>query len=137
MKLIFNMNYFLWFLLLFATETAIALFLKTGFIRHTFGDYLVVILLYCLLKSFWKARPITVGIIVLVIAYVIEFLQLFNFLEHINLSHSMTAKIIFGNTFLISDLFAYTLGISTILLIEHQLKIHRSNKKICALNDSK
>ncbi len=116
----FNMRYFLWFLFLLATETAIAIFLKSGFIRHTFGDFLVVILLYCFFRSFWNTKPKIVGITVILIAYTIEFLQLFNFLEYMHLSHSTAAKLIFGNTFQFGDLLAYTLGIITILFIEHQ-----------------
>ena len=125
MKLVFYSNYFLWSMLLSATETTIAVFLKTGFIRLTFGDFLVVILLYCLIKSFWNAKPLTIGIIVLLIAYVIEFLQLFKLLEFLGLTNSSVAKIILGNTFQFSDLVAYTLGILTILFIEHQLRAHR------------
>lgn len=125
MKLTFDRNYFFWFLLLLTTEIAIVVFLKTGFIRHTFGDFLVVILLYCFFKSFWNAKPSTVGVVVLLIAYVIEILQYFNFLEYLHLNHSATATIIFGNTFLFSDLMAYTLGILATLLVEHAHKSYR------------
>ena len=122
MNIIFNSIYFLWFLLLLATEIAIALFLKTGFIRHTFGDFLVVILIYCFIKSFWNTKPLNAGVFVLLIAYAIEFLQLSNFLEHLNLSNSTAATLIFGNTFQFGDLLAYSLGISTTLFIEHKFK---------------
>jgi len=127
MQFTFNKTHFIWFLLLLSTETAIALFLKGGFIRHTFGDFLVVILLYCFFKSFLSIKPLHVGIGVLLIAFVIEFLQLFNLLGHLNLNHSTTAKVILGSTFHISDLLAYTLGIITVLIIEYKLKSHGSN----------
>lgn len=125
MKFEFNVRYFLLFLLLLATETAIAVFLKTGFIRHTFGDFLLVILLYCFIKSFWNAKPLTVGILVLLFAYGIEFLQLSNFLEYFNLSNSKAAHLIFGNTFEIPDLVAYSLGIVTTLFAEHLLQSYK------------
>src|SRR4051812_22461106 len=48
----FNRNYFLLTILLFATEVAIAMFVHDRFIRPYFGDFLVVILIYCFLKSF-------------------------------------------------------------------------------------
>lgn len=128
MKFEFNKGYFFGFLLLLATETAIAVFLKSGFIRHTFGDFLVVILLYCFIKSFWKAKPLTVGILVLLFAYGVEFIQLTNFLEFFNLSNSKAAHLIFGNTFEVSDLVAYTLGIVTTLGIEHGFEVYKSNK---------
>lgn len=124
----FKKHYFFWFLLFLAIETAIATFLKTGFIRHTFGDFLIVILLYCLIKSFWNAKSLNVGILVLVIAYGIEFLQLTNFLKALNLSDNRAAQLIFGNTFEVSDLVAYTLGIITGLLIEYQFQTFKPKK---------
>ena len=121
MKLIFDKRYFSLFLLLFFVEAVIAFFLKDGFIRHTFGDFLVVILLYCFFKSFIKAKPIPIAIAVLVIAFGIEFLQLTNFLNYFNLEHSKIAKLVFGSTFHTSDLIAYTLGIITTVLIEKNI----------------
>lgn len=119
--MIFNKRYFSLFLLLFFVEAAIAFFLKDGFIRHTFGDFLVVILLYCFFKSFIRARPIPTSIVVLLIAFGIEFLQLTNILAYFNLEHSKTAKLVFGSTFHVSDLIAYTLGIITVLSIENNI----------------
>lgn len=113
-----NRIYFLFFLALLATETLIALFLKSGFIRHTFGDFLVVILLYCFIKSFWNLKPVVVGIIVLAIAFGIEFLQLTPFLKWLHLEGNSVAKIILGSTFQVGDLVAYTLGILFVLIIE-------------------
>ena len=114
----FNTFYFFIFLVIFFIEACIAYFLKTGFIRHTFGDFLVVIVLYCFLKSFLNARPIIMALIVLLISFIIEILQLTPFLELIGLRENHYAKIVFGNTFHISDLVAYTLGVLTIIIIE-------------------
>lgn len=119
MKLNFNPYYFITFIVLFAIEALIAIYLKVGFIRHTFGDFLVVILLYCFFKSFIKGREFKVALVVLIISYVIEFLQLTNFLEVLCLQNNSFAKIVLGSTFHISDLVAYTLGIITILIFEH------------------
>lgn len=99
----------------------IAYFLKTGFIRHTVGDFLVVIMLYCLLKSFLIIKPMQSALIVLIIAFIVEFMQLTSFLEWFNLQDNNMAKIIFGSTFHVSDLVAYTLGIITTLIIENKL----------------
>jgi hypothetical protein len=114
----FSKTYFFLFILLFLIEVCIAYFLKSGFIRHTFGDFLVVIVLYCFLKSFLNTRPIIMALIVLIISFIIEFLQLTPFLELIGLEKNHYAKIVFGNTFHISDLVAYTLGVLTIIIIE-------------------
>jgi len=120
MKLKFNKTYFTLFVILFLIEVCIAYFLKTGFIRHTFGDFLVVIMLYCFLKSFIDREPKTIAIIVLFISFTVEFLQLTPFLEWVNLKDNTYAKIILGSTFHISDLIAYTCGIVTVLIIENK-----------------
>ncbi|MEZ4791920.1 MAG: DUF2809 domain-containing protein [Gelidibacter sp.] len=119
MKLKLNPYYLIAFVILLCIETLIAIFLKDGFIRHTFGDYLVVILLYCFLKSFIKGKAFEIALAVFIISYVIEFMQLFNLLELLNLQNSSIAKIVLGSTFSISDLVAYTLGIITILIFQY------------------
>lgn len=117
----FSKTYFILFLILFTIEACIAYFLKSGFIRHTFGDFLVVIMLYCFFKSFIDIKPITLGLIVLYIAFIIEFSQLTPLLEWLNLQDNKAAKIVFGSTFHVSDLVAYTIGIMTTIIIEKKL----------------
>lgn len=115
----FNKYYFLYFILLLAIEYSL-LFTK-GFIRHTFGDFLVVILIYCFVMSFLKSNYKRVAFGVLIFSYTIELIQLTNLLQYLHLEESKAAKIVLGNTFSILDLVAYTFGILTILLIERKL----------------
>ncbi|WP_242202392.1 ribosomal maturation YjgA family protein [Aestuariivivens insulae] len=124
MKLYFNLTYFSFFILLLCIEALIAIFLKTGFIRHTIGDFLVVILIYCFVKSFFKITPLKLGIAVLAFAFLIEFLQLVNILALFNLHKKSFLKLLLGSTFQITDLIAYTLGVASILSIE--LNIYKS-----------
>ena len=60
---IFNKTYFLLALLLLLAEVLIALYLHDALIRPYGGDFLVVILLYCFVKSFvmhlFLQRPVT------------------------------------------------------------------------------
>ncbi|GAA3639126.1 DUF2809 domain-containing protein [Flavivirga jejuensis] len=121
MKLQFNKTYLIIALIIFAIEILIATYLKYGFIRYTLGDYLVVILLYCFGKSFININPISLAIPVLIFSYIIELLQLINILEILGLNNNNLLKLIFGSTFQISDLIAYTLGIITVLIIEYTL----------------
>ncbi|MFD1163860.1 ribosomal maturation YjgA family protein [Hwangdonia seohaensis] len=116
--MILNKTYLTITILLFITEIGIAMFLKSGFIRHTFGDYLVVILIYCFFKSFIKINSFKLAILVLVFAFTIELLQLVNLLKLLNLQNNQLAKLVLGSTFHVSDLVAYTLGIITVLIIE-------------------
>ena len=118
MLLKLNKTYLTITILLFIIEVLIAVFLKSGFIRHTFGDYLATILLYCFIKSFIKIDSFKLAIFVLAFAFSVEFLQLTNILEVLNLQNNHLAKLVFGTTFHVSDLVAYTLGIITVLIIE-------------------
>ena len=112
----FYQKHFLTFIFLLLLEIIIAQ--TSGFIRHTFGDFLVVILLFYLVKAFFNLSNKTVGISVLMFAYIVEFLQLTPLLEFLGLENNRLAIIIFGATFSIGDLIAYTLGVGTILLLE-------------------
>lgn len=120
MKFQFNKYYFSFFLFLFVVELSL-LFTK-GFIRHTFGDYLIVILIYCFVMSFLKSNYKKVALGVLLFSFTIELIQLTSFLTFFNLENSTIAKTIFGNTFSIKDLIAYSLGIGCVLLIETKRK---------------
>ncbi|WP_298239171.1 DUF2809 domain-containing protein [uncultured Algibacter sp.] len=113
-----NKTYLLATVLLLITEILIATFLKAGFIRHTFGDYLATILIYCFVKIFFEIDSLKLGVSVLIFAFIIEFLQLINLLKILNLQNDPLLKIIVGTTFEISDLVAYTLGIITVLIVE-------------------
>ncbi len=112
----FNRKYFLTFIFLLLLEVIIAQ--TSGFIRHTFGDFLVVILLFYLVKGFFNFSNKSIGVSVLIFAYLVEFLQLTPLLEFLGLENNRLAVIIFGATFSVCDLIAYTLGIGSILLLE-------------------
>jgi hypothetical protein len=120
----FNIVYFILFLILLIIEILIATFLKSGFIRHTFGDFLVVILLYTLIKSILKTKSLYIALAVLIIAFSIEFLQLANLLYYLNLRDNLLANLILGSHFSIQDLIAYTLGVICSFLIDKKLSKH-------------
>ncbi|HKK12575.1 MAG TPA: DUF2809 domain-containing protein [Flavobacteriaceae bacterium] len=121
MKLQFNKTCFIGFIIILITEVSIALLLKNGFVRETFGDYLVVILIYCFLRSFIKTKPLYLALGVLVFAFTIEFSQLYNILGFFHLQENTLAKVILGSTFQIRDLIAYTVGFGTILIVEYKI----------------
>ncbi|MCB0383708.1 MAG: DUF2809 domain-containing protein [Psychroserpens sp.] len=114
----FNTSFFISSVLLLLIEICIAVFLTEGFIRHTFGDFLVVILVYCGIRTVIEANPIHIAIGVLVFAFTIEVLQLFNLLDLLHLRQNKIATIILGSTFHISDLIAYSFGTITIFAID-------------------
>ena len=76
MKLQFSKYYLALAHSIFLIELAIAFIIKTGFIRYTFGDYLVVILLYAIFRGCTNLSVRASALVVLLIAYSIELLQL-------------------------------------------------------------
>jgi hypothetical protein len=88
------------------------------FIRPYIGDFLVVILIYCFLRSFFKVSILKAAIGTLIFAYLVEFMQYLNLIQKLGLQNSKIANLILGNLFEWIDLLAYTLGIGLVLLIE-------------------
>ncbi|NOT94342.1 ribosomal maturation YjgA family protein [Ferruginibacter sp.] len=125
--LTFNLKYFLLTLLFFIVEVLIALFIHDRFIRPYVGDYLVVFLIYCAVKTFLKASQVKVAIGVLLFSYTIEVLQYFNIVDRLGLAGNRLAKTVIGYGFEWLDLLAYTLGVITILLLE---RVGKQNKSV-------
>lgn len=117
----FNKNYFGLTILLFFIEVLIALFVHDHFIRPYIGDMLVVILIYCFIKSFLHLSTLATAIFVLLFSFSVEFLQLFKIVEKIHLEDSKIARIIIGTAFSWIDLISYTIGIAIVLVVEKYL----------------
>jgi hypothetical protein len=116
--LTFNKNYFGLAILIFLIEVLIALYVNDNFVRPYLGDVLVVILIYCFLKSFLKLPVLTVALFVLVFSFTIEFLQFFNIVEKLNLEKSKIARIVIGTSFSWIDLLTYLIGIAIVIFVE-------------------
>ncbi len=116
--LTFNKNYFAFTILIFCIEVVIALFVNDSFIRPYLGDVLVVILIYCFLKSFLKLPVVVVAIFVLIFSFTIEFLQFLNIVEKLGLEKSKIARTVIGTSFSWMDLLAYVTGIIIVLVVE-------------------
>lgn len=116
----FNKTYFLLFIMIFLIELGITY--TKGFIRHTAGDFFVVILLYSFIKTFSKASPKKVALGVLSVAFFIEFLQLLKLSELFPKESLHIVSLILGNTFSLLDLLAYILGVACILWVESTSK---------------
>ncbi|MEA5476807.1 DUF2809 domain-containing protein [Pseudanabaena galeata UHCC 0370] len=114
----FNRKYFYLTVLLFLIEVYIAIFIKDQFIRPFIGDVLVVILIYCFVKSFWKVSAKVTAISVFGFACAIEGLQYLNFVDRLGLSQNKLVATILGTTFDWKDIFAYALGTAIILVWE-------------------
>jgi hypothetical protein len=112
-------------ILLFLTEVLIALFVNNKFIRSYVGDFLVVILIYSFIRSFFRLQVLPTTLGVLLFSFVIETLQYFNFVKLLGLEKILWIRIILGNSFSWFDLLAYFLGVLLILLLEDLMKKYR------------
>ena len=115
----FNKYYFLLAVLLFATELFIGIYVHDTIVRPFGGDFLVVIFLYCLVKSFIDTPLLLTSGAVLLFAYTVEISQYFHLVNRLGLEHSKTAKILLGTTFSFIDLGTYTLGILLVIIVEN------------------
>jgi hypothetical protein len=104
--------------ILFCLEIMIAVYMHDSIIRPYAGDFLVVILIYCFIRSFFNLSVLKLSIGVLLFAYSVETLQHFKLVQLLGLDNSEFAKIIIGVHFKWFDMVAYTLGIISVLVIE-------------------
>ena len=115
---IFSKRYACYTVGLFAVEVFIAAFIKDSFVRPFIGDVLVVIFIYCLVRTFWKIRYRTAALSVLLFACAIEILQYFNLVAVLGLQKYKILAIAIGSTFDWKDIIAYVLGTTIVLMLE-------------------
>ena len=77
----FKRIFFVLTLFLFSVELFIGFFVNDNFIRPYGGDFLVVILIYTALRTFWHAKKLTIAVSVLLFAYAVEIAQYFKIVE--------------------------------------------------------
>ena len=117
----FNGFYFALTIVIFGIEVLIAKFAHDQIIRTYIGDLLVVILIYCFVKSFFDTPVFKTAIYVLIFSYLIEFLQYCHIINKIGLQDSKIARTIMGTAFEWTDMIAYTCGIILVLYFENVL----------------
>lgn len=115
----FDVKYFALTISLFVIELIIALYVHDNFVRPYFGDVLVVILIYCFIKSFLKLKVITAALFVLLFAFTIEFLQYLNIVEKLGLQNSKIARTVIGTSFSWADILTYVMGIIVVISVEY------------------
>jgi hypothetical protein len=116
----FNPKYGLWALLLFLVEVFIAVFIKDSFVRPFIGDVLVVILVYCFVRAFWRipTKPAAIG--VFLFACGIEGLQYLDLLGKLGWKDNKLLVVILGSSFDWKDILAYGIGCATVLLLSQK-----------------
>ena len=118
MSIAFNNRYFIYALLLLLVEIFIAMYIRDAIVRPYFGDFLVVILLYCIVRSVLNFQTTPIALAVLLFSYLIETLQYFKIVQILGLDGYPLATTIIGTSFAWCDILAYTLGFLAIIITE-------------------
>ena len=128
----FKKEYFALSVIIFGIEILIAKFAHDRIIRPYIGDLLVVILIYCFIRSFFQTPVLKTALCVLLFSYTVEILQYFDIVTKFGLQHSGAARIIIGTSFEWIDIAAYTVGIAIVICTEKLIaagKLHKENIK--------
>ena len=110
-------------LALFVAEYSIATrWRHLPFVRGELGDYLVVILLFAMVRAVWSvsSRPLAVGIFVF--ACLVEFAQGLALADRLGFARGSWPSIIIGTTFQWSDIAMYAAGCVTVWLLSELLE---------------
>ncbi|MDR2861213.1 MAG: DUF2809 domain-containing protein [Syntrophobacterales bacterium] len=105
-----NFKFLFAFTIVLIMEIIIAVFIKNGFVREYMGDVLVVVLIYCFIKTFVRNEFKFLPLYVFIFAVLIEIGQYFNFVGRLGLSDVKMAGIILGTTFDMRDIICYLAG---------------------------
>lgn len=106
--IIFHKKYFFAAVLLFVVEVCIAIFVQDKIIRPYVGDFLVVILLYTFLRSFFNISVQKAIFSVLLFSYTIEALQYLNLTALPGLENHKLVLVVLGSHFEWTDMIIYT-----------------------------
>ena len=106
-------------LILLGIEILIGLY-AGGWIRAYFGDVLVVILIYTLIRTISVNKPskwFVLPTAILIFSVIVEFLQLWGFCDRFGITNNLL-RIIIGTGFSYIDLICYAVGIIPCYIVE-------------------
>jgi len=116
-------------------EIFIAARMDDPIIRPYGGDFLVVILLYCMVRTVLHTPVLPTALAVLLFAYLIETLQYFRLADRLGLKPHSIPRTLVGDYFTWTDIISYTLGIITVIILERYAGRNRKNayheKTVC------
>ena len=123
-KISFHLNYFSIMLGLIVLEVLIAVYVHDQFIRPIVGDFIVVAVLYCFVRSFLRTPPKYLAGYVFIFASCVEVSQYFHLVEVLGVQDNTFLRIALGTTFDLWDIIAYAFGCA--LLYGYQSGIEKA-----------
>jgi len=124
----FHPSYGILTLALIGIEIFIGACLHDPVIRPYGGDLLVVILLYCAVRTFWDLPVVPLALSVLAFSYVEETLQYFHLADRLGFTKPSLARTLIGTYFTWVDMLSYTLGIAAVLVLEGLARRQRTKQ---------
>ena len=114
----FHPKYALAALILFMVEVLIAIFVHDGFVRPYLGDVIVILLIYCFFRAFFRIGVMPAVFLTVSFALTIEALQFFDLVDRLGLRDSRLATTVLGSSFSWADIVCYYIGGAVILVLE-------------------
>ena len=105
-----RMWYSIAFIVIFAIEVLIALFVRDGFIRPYGGDILVTVLICCFARIFFPQKIKSLPVLVFLFALAVEIGQYFDFVTFLGLGEIRFFRILLGTSFSVLDILCYGIG---------------------------
>lgn len=105
-----RLTYSIIFILLFAVEILIAVFVHDKFIRPFVGDVLVVMLICAFARIFIPEKIRLLPVFATLFAVAVEGLQYFDFVKLLGLENNPVISTALGRTFDIKDIICYIIG---------------------------
>lgn len=126
----FNTRYLSAAAALTAIEIYIGVKMHDDFVRPYVGDYLVVILLYCLLRGLSRVPIRPAAISVLLFSYGVETGQYFHIADRLGFTQPSLMRTLIGTFFTWNDILCYTLGILSVLGVEKMFSWRRTRSSV-------
>lgn len=108
------------FLAILAIEVFIALVVRDRVVRPFVGDVLVVILIYCFVRTFVSSPVLPTIAGVFAFACAIELSQAFDLAKRLHVDHLPALRVALGTHFDLLDFVAYALGSVFVWLFERR-----------------
>ncbi|AHM60065.1 hypothetical protein D770_09040 [Flammeovirgaceae bacterium 311] len=116
----FNRSYILLIIFLLLAQAGLDFFISHTAVYPILSNIIVALMLYAILKTFWRAKPIVAGVVALLLATAIEIMPHLHFADPIVLWNNLI-MISTGNSFLTTVL-PYATGILLALMTERAIR---------------
>lgn len=110
------------FLLIFATEIFIALYVRDDFIRPYVGDMLVTVLICCFVRVLIPEKFRVAPLLVFLFSLLVEIGQYFDFVKLLGLNNNAFISTLFGRTFSVADIIFYGIGCVIFAVLDYIIK---------------